>query len=117
MPTASSSRRKARARKYPQGLRYYKREFLNLPGWHEGAYIIAEVSEYRNGASVQITDCSRVIRLDLEASSHASKRNTMRKLRILIETLTEVQDELAAGPPQGRAEHTAARATSEAGRG
>jgi hypothetical protein len=86
------------------------RRFLNLPGHHGGAYILAEVEreestrpdtitkqprhEVQVWASVEIHDCTRQISLSLDADSRAGRRNTLRKLTILIEVLTRLREVL-----------------------
>ncbi|HEX9885577.1 MAG TPA: hypothetical protein VGA70_03775 [Longimicrobiales bacterium] len=77
--------------------RFYVREFLNLPGHHAGAYVLAEVIEEidRDGhrytsTTLDIADCSRKVSLDL--STHPAEReNTFRKLDLLIDTLQGVR--------------------------
>jgi hypothetical protein len=41
---------------------------------------------------ITISDCSRAITLDVSAETKAEKRNSIRKLNILIEALTGARD-------------------------
>ncbi len=74
--------------------RYYRREFLNLPGFHSTAYIYAEVErtkgndEYAADCELALSDCSRKITISIDLGSPDDRTNSIHKLDTLIETLT-----------------------------
>lgn len=80
----------------------YVRKFLNSPGTHAGAYIIAKVTScsqdkkdgYINRAYCQLdlADCSRVISLDFGVGDPSS----LRKLDVLVDTLVRFREALVA---------------------
>lgn len=72
----------------PVGYRYYRRQFLNRPGIHEGAYVLASVAADSRHHVLCISDCDRVIRLEFDRSSARRRRNALHKLDLLIDTLT-----------------------------
>ena len=97
-----------------EGKKLYIREFLNAPGYHSSAHVIAEIScenEDNNGrdgwdsvdANLELMDCSRKVTLDFNAHRYGSKdikglqenikeaENTLAKL----EKLKEVVDDFA----------------------
>jgi hypothetical protein len=68
----------------------YHREWLNLPGFYAGAYVIAEVHRCRDrrgepslSGTLTIADCSRVVTLDFDAWDAEDVRNATHKLRML----------------------------------
>lgn len=82
--------------------RFYTRRFLNLPGCHGGAYILAEVEATgpddpdwsATEPFIEITDCARRVRLDFPLYSAEERRNSLRKARILAGELTRFADAL-----------------------
>lgn len=73
---------------------YEIREFLNLPGSHAGAYIIANVEDTKGERgypylSLTISDCSRQIHLAFDLDSSEARRNDFHKIDLLINTLTD----------------------------
>lgn len=78
-----------------RGYRYYRRSFINRPGFHATAFVFATVS--RTGADdsqaphfeLVIADCSRSISLSIDAYGEECRANTLYKLDTLITTLTE----------------------------
>lgn len=89
----------------PNGKRYYKREWLNLPGFHTIAYVYADIDEptaYEEGmtyvpyvpsAYLTIGDCSRAITLTFEVDSE-SVPNTLHKLDLLESTLRDFRQQI-----------------------
>ena len=77
--------------------RHYRRRFLNRPGFHAGAYAIAEVRLYRRdrrndarvSASLAVADCSWVVDLDFNVHDEASARNALHKARVLREIVDD----------------------------
>ncbi|MFN8169298.1 MAG: hypothetical protein U0S36_10995 [Candidatus Nanopelagicales bacterium] len=82
---------------------HYRRTFLNRPGHHAGAHVIAEIEETVSetdryvDASLTIADCSRQVTLDfsLERSDPvAVRRNALHKARVLRDTVVAFTDRL-----------------------
>ena len=93
----------------PYRARVSERWFLNLPGFHGGAYVIAYVEDtsdralfrVRNCADgcaqcrvnfeprtiLEISDCSDQIRLEFDLDSDAGRANSLHKLDTLISAL------------------------------
>lgn len=92
----------------PYRARVNERWFLNLPGFHGGAYVVAYVEDTsecgprceidrEDGAEypynfeprtiLEIADCSRRINLELELDSEAARANSLHKLDTLISAL------------------------------
>jgi len=75
--------------------RYYRREFINLPGFHSTAYVYAEVErstrsdEYAATCTLALSDCSRKISISIDLDSPGERQNSLHKLDVLIETLIE----------------------------
>ena len=91
--------------------RHYRRRFLNRPGFHAGAYVIAEVRVYRRAdhrtkpsieASLSIADCSRVADLDFCAYDPADVRNALHKARLLRDTVVEFVEAYEAAVEEWR---------------
>jgi hypothetical protein len=77
-----------------------ERHFLNLPGHHAGAYVMAYVEDTSEREPhpylqprilLQIADCTEAIQLELEIGSDESYRNTMHKLDTLMGALKEMK--------------------------
>ncbi len=88
---------------------YYRRSFLNRPGHHAGAYVIAEVTvggdedRRRVDAELTIADCSRVTTLEFyvdSRSSAAERSNAVHKARVLREVVTAFTAQLEAALSQ-----------------
>jgi hypothetical protein len=88
--------------KQPYRHRVNHREFLNLPGFHEGAYVMAYVEDTsergieRAGDEpynphprliLEIADCSNRINLEFELYSAHRRENSFHKIQTLIEAL------------------------------
>ena len=73
--------------------RFYVRKFLNRPGHHELASVLAEVS--RRNTKFSISDCSRQIDLTFDSYDKKALNNSLNKAQILIDTLTEFKKALA----------------------
>ena len=63
--------------------RYYVRKFLNRPGHHGGAYVIATVEQ--EWSELEIADCSRHIRLEFPLDSRDDRSNSLRKAKLLAD--------------------------------
>lgn len=82
------------------------RRFLNRPGWHGRATIVAEVEdtsrlhpeELRFGREpkvfLSISDCSNECRLEFHLDSRAAERNSLYKLDTLIGSLERFRQAL-----------------------
>lgn len=76
-----------------QEIDYLTRDFLNLEGFHAGAYLLATVKAGRRDdptsseawveASLTLTDCNRQIQLDFSAWNAEQRDNALFKARIL----------------------------------
>jgi hypothetical protein len=78
------------------------REFLNLPGFNAGAYVLAEVQDtsrrepeednngwrnYSPSLTLEISDCSRRIGLEFDVCSERELENSLHKVDTLIDAL------------------------------
>lgn len=74
--------------------KYYSRKFLNKD---KGTAIvetsISEGVDWVDGGVV-ITDCNRLIRLDLSFHNAKEKRRSIAKLRLLIDELTKLEEKM-----------------------
>jgi hypothetical protein len=83
---------------------HYRRTFLNSPGHHAGAYVIASIERgtAENGrawvdADLTVADCSTVTTLDFwvaDDATPATRRNALHKARVLREVVTAFVAEL-----------------------
>jgi hypothetical protein len=88
--------------KQPYRHRVNHREFLNLPGFHEGAYVVAcvedtsergieSVGEHTYNLHprliVEIADCTNRIDLEFEIDSAHRRQNSFHKVKTLIDAL------------------------------
>lgn len=84
---------------------FCKREFLNLPGHHSMANIVASITKYRDedieknerrwvDIHLGIADCSRTITLSIDHDSYEDRENALFKVDTLINTLTEFREAL-----------------------
>ncbi len=90
----------------PYRARVNERWFLNLPGFHGGAYVVAYVEDtsqrdservtHRNGERLEnidprtileIADCADRIQLEFDVDSEARRANSLHKLDTLIAAL------------------------------
>ncbi len=95
----------------PYKARVDVRQFLNLPGFHDGAYVVAYVEDtsvreidcYKDGGRcfnphprliLEISDCSRRINLEFEVDSELNFENSLRKVDVLTAALSEFRDGL-----------------------
>ncbi len=75
------------------------RRFLNYPGFHGGAYIVAYVEDTSGRVAstyppqprliLEIADCSNRINLEFDVHSDEHLENSLHKLDALIKTLEE----------------------------
>jgi hypothetical protein len=97
----------------PRRARVVEQHFLNLPGFHAGAYVRAyvedtsekevEVAEGRKRHHVpypalvlEISDCYRRIELDFDISSADARLNSFHKIDTLIRALQSFREGMAA---------------------
>jgi hypothetical protein len=93
----------------PYRARVNERWFLNLPGFHGGAYVVAYVEDttdcgprpdyycdddcptcphnFEPRTILEIADCSRRVNLEFDLDSEAARANTLHKLDTLISAL------------------------------
>lgn len=84
--------------------RAHKRRWLNKPTHPEqNGYIIwHHKADSRTGwidCSLRIADCSRIISLDLDLYTASDKINTLHKLDVLIEEISELRKHVAGTTP------------------
>ncbi len=94
----------------PYRARVDERHFLNLPGFHGGAYVLAYVEdtskrtlEERGGRRfnveartiLEIADCAERINLEFEIHSALARKNSFHKIDTLIEALVAFRAGLA----------------------
>ena len=91
----------------PYRARVSERVFLNLPGFHGGAYVVAYVEDtsecgprppqydwepeglqnFEPRLILEIADCRRRVNLEFEIESEADRANSLHKIDTLIATL------------------------------
>lgn len=81
-----------------------ERRFLNLPGFHAGAYVVAYVEDtsgreptpynFEPRIILEIADCSRRINLEFEVSSDLHVENSLHKVDSLIDVLRRFREGL-----------------------
>lgn len=82
--------------------RFYARRFLNRPGHHGGAYVLASVEDttkykLEDGdawAEFELADCARRISLEFPLTTGKERRNSLRKARLVAKVATEFADAL-----------------------
>ena len=93
----------------PYKARVDERHFLNLPGFHGGAYVVAYVEDTTERAltpkrrlynfeprlTVEIADCAGRINLKFELHSALARKNSFHKIDTLIEALVAFRGGLA----------------------
>ncbi|MCA1704594.1 MAG: hypothetical protein LC808_15565 [Actinobacteria bacterium] len=104
------------------------RKFLNKPGHHAGAYLLAEVEDSRKHkkgkhdwpyvhVDLTLADCSRVVSFDFDLSSARRRANSLHKIDILVDSLIQFRDALRAeadlAAERSRGKKRAARAQVE----
>lgn len=83
------------------------RKFLNKPGFHAGAYVLAEVEDstkHKKGkhgwpyvhVDLTLADCSRVVSFDFDLSSAKDRANSLHKINVLVESLIQFREALRA---------------------
>ena len=91
--------------------RLFIRRFLNRPGHHAGAYLLARIGDTTGESgsyvdadvTLEIADCSRRIALNFPLTLRAERANSLRKARLLADALQRfatalsAEAELAAG--------------------
>lgn len=84
--------------------RYYIRKFLNRPGHHGGAYVLASVEDTtkssENGDSAfvefELSDCFHRIGLDFPLGTRIERGNSLAKARLLAEVTARFLESLEA---------------------
>ena len=95
----------------PYKARVDERRFLNLPGFHGGAYVVAYVEDTSERALerkrdgrvfnleprliLEIADCTERINLEFEVQSALARKNAFHKIDALIEALVSFRAGLA----------------------
>ncbi len=83
------------------------RKFLNKPGYCAGAYVFAEVEDstkHKRGkhgwpyvhVDLTLADCSRIVSFDFDLSSACHRVNSLQKIDVLVDALTQFRDALQA---------------------
>lgn len=84
------------------------REFLNLSGWHGGAYVIAEVEDTSRQAAdewgeselprtcLRIADCVSECRFEFDLDTLDAQENSLHKVETLIDALQRFREGLMA---------------------
>lgn len=79
------------------------RRFLNVLGYHAGAYVIATVEDSSRGRKPEwrhvdidltLADCGRVVSFDFDLDTKGARRNSLRKVDIMVEVLTLFREAL-----------------------
>jgi hypothetical protein len=80
------------------------RKFLNRPGHHGGAYVLAEVEDSthlemdRNelqswvNITLVLSDCSRMVSYDFNLETASERKNSLHKIDLLVETLSRFRE-------------------------
>lgn len=79
--------------------RFYKREFLNNPDKHSGAFIIAKVVKGTGNwveGSLKLSDCDRIVDLDFSGGNSSSRANVEYKVDLLYETVKDFRRNVKA---------------------
>ena len=104
VPQRRRPQRWAHQRRY----RVSVREFLNLSGWHGGAYVIAEVEDTSRQPAdewgewdlprtcLRIADCVSECRFDFELDTLEAQENPLYKVETLISALQRFREGLIA---------------------
>ena len=95
---------------FPYRARVDERAFLNLPGFHDGAYVVAYIEDtsarglvrdygcddsqctrcphnFQPRINLELSDCSRRIYLEFELDSEAGRANSLHKVDTLLAAL------------------------------
>jgi hypothetical protein len=69
------------------------RKFLNRPGFHSTAVVLAEIRREKQwiSSTLEISDCSRKISLAIDTHGKRNVDNTLRKLDLLADTIAQVR--------------------------
>lgn len=81
------------------------RRFLNVLGYNAGAYILAAVEDSSKRSAdkdkwsyldidLTMADCGRVVSFDFDLSTRGARRNSIRKIDIMIDTLVQFRGAL-----------------------
>jgi len=79
---------------------FRKRAFLNPVATNQTSYILAHVEDSEHGENVvgtnliTLADCKRTIQLEFFLGSAQHRRNSLKKINLLIDTLTAFRDAL-----------------------
>lgn len=83
------------------------RKFLNIQGYSANGFVCAQVEDSSNHTEdkhgwpwmdieLTLADCSRIVSFDFGLSTPGERRNSLRKIGILVDALTEFQAALEA---------------------
>jgi hypothetical protein len=111
----------------PNRARVSERHFLNLPGFHAGAYIRAYVEDttalgehdgraldHGPRLELEVSDCHRRIALEFDVTSAGDRMNSFHKVDTLIAALQAFRDGMAEEAALYRARAVAAEADRRA---
>ena len=80
---------------------YRKRAFLNPVSTNQTSYILAHVEDSHGGTErhgtnlIYLADCKRTVTLEFFLGTKRHRRISLKKINLLIETLTAFRDALA----------------------
>ena len=74
--------------------RLYIRKFLNRPGHHTVASVLASVD--KGSVTFIIADCNKMISLDFDSYQRVARKNSLYKAQVLIDTLIEFKAAMEA---------------------
>lgn len=74
--------------------RLYVRKFINRPGHHTVASVLAAVG--KGETTFILADCNRMVSLDFDSYTKTARKNSLYKAQALIDVLTEFKAALEA---------------------
>jgi len=101
---------------------FYARDFLNRPGHHRGAYVIASVDiddddvepeKVCVDGELTISDCSRIVHVEFCATTPDELDNALHKARLLHRTVCDFVVALEAACAQVTARRAAASSSEQ----
>jgi hypothetical protein len=80
----------------PESSVFYRRLFLNPPGWHSNAFILAHVEQKDQYPTLRISDCDRIISISLDGDDDTARANNLEKLDRIYETIRDFRKSVRA---------------------
>ena len=77
--------------KPPKGFIFYRRSFLNTPGFETTGAVLASIED-RGYVDFILSDCSRQVSLDLSTHTPQHRRNTLKTLRLIAQAANDLAD-------------------------